>query len=111
MALSYRCWHGHVSACAVQQSLKSPFLFALRAGVRRPFFALPSWWLSSLLVPRRQTKCLRERTYRKYKRHCPQNMRGGMKKQKLDKEKDRDISEKIALGMHKGGGAKGGADL
>lgn len=34
-----------------------------------------------------------------------------MKKQKLDKEKDRDISEKIALGMHKGGGAKGGADL
>lgn len=40
-----------------------------------------------------------------------QNMRGGMKKQKLDKEKDRDISEKIALGMHKGGGAKGGADL
>lgn len=40
-----------------------------------------------------------------------QNMRGGMKKQKLDKEKDRDISEKIALGMHKGGGGKGGADL
>lgn len=40
-----------------------------------------------------------------------QNMRGGMKKQKLDKEKDRDISEKIALGMHKGTGAKGGADL
>lgn len=40
-----------------------------------------------------------------------QNMRGGMKKQKMDKEKDRDISEKIALGMHKGGGAKGGADL
>lgn len=40
-----------------------------------------------------------------------QNMRGGMKKQKLDKEKDRDISEKIALGMHKGGGAKAGADL
>lgn len=40
-----------------------------------------------------------------------QNMRGGMKKQKLDKEKDRDISEKIALGMHKGSGAKGGADL
>ncbi|CAM9897015.1 unnamed protein product [Scytosiphon promiscuus] len=39
------------------------------------------------------------------------NMRGGMKKQKLDKEKDRDISEKIALGMHKGSGAKGGADL
>ncbi|CAN0027796.1 unnamed protein product [Ectocarpus sp. 6 AP-2014] len=39
------------------------------------------------------------------------NMRGGMKKQKLDKEKDRDISEKIALGMHKGGGGKGGADL
>ncbi|CAN0463294.1 unnamed protein product, partial [Hapterophycus canaliculatus] len=34
-----------------------------------------------------------------------------MKKQKLDKEKDRDISEKIALGMHKGSGAKGGADL
>lgn len=42
---------------------------------------------------------------------CPQNMRGGMKKQKMDKEKDRDISEKIALGMHKGSGAKGGADL
>lgn len=38
-------------------------------------------------------------------------MRGGMKKQKLDKEKDRDISEKIALGMHKGAGGKGGADL
>lgn len=40
-----------------------------------------------------------------------QNMRGGMKKQKLDKEKDRDISEKIALGMHKGSGAKGGEGL
>lgn len=34
-----------------------------------------------------------------------------MKKQKLDKERDRDISEKIALGMHKGSGAKGGEGL
>lgn len=34
-----------------------------------------------------------------------------MKKQKLDKERDRDVSEKIALGIHKGGGGKSGADL
>lgn len=36
-----------------------------------------------------------------------QNMRGNTKKQKMDRERDRDISEKIALGMHKGNGAKG----
>ena len=46
-----------------------------------------------------------------FRTRSSQNMRGGMKKQKLDKEKDRYISEKIALGKHKGGGAKGGADL
>lgn len=31
-----------------------------------------------------------------------------MKKQKMERERDRDVSEKIALGIHKGTGVSGG---